>query len=256
MRRHLALPTVTRRSSHGLLPPGLTKDSARDVHQPDDAGDNAVSDRPIPWTVGKHEAETTVDDAKGDETTTHPNVGVGIESAVAVLLKELVVQVAEDGHEEHKGEDKQANDGMVTRELIEVSGEHPRGYRLKTYVSTTLAEVNTETNGRDEHGVGKDLETTVEPDETGEAECPDGDGTQREKDYHGETGQDSVSNQHLLHTLILGQSRTTANLLARAATRRLTGGTVVGTRILSLAIATAPGSAATTSTPRRPGLRR
>lgn len=108
---------VGRRRRCCPLPPGLTEDRTSNVDDPDEASHDTVRDDPVPGAAGEHQAKATVDDAEGNEKTTQPEVGVGPESAAAVLLEQLVVQPAEDGHEEEEGKEKQADDGVIAFKL-------------------------------------------------------------------------------------------------------------------------------------------
>lgn len=125
------------------------------------------------------ETETAVDDAESDGNATQPDVSVGPQGTVVVLLEKGVVQEAEDRLEEKRYEDDYANDGMM------VIGElHFR------------CEIHSKPKASNVDKVAKDLESGVDPYHTGEGDEADGNGTGWKEDDESEGRKYAMRDQH------------------------------------------------------------
>lgn len=72
-----------------------------------------------------------------------------------------------------------------------------------TYSVDVLSQIDSESESCDEDEVGKDLDDAVEPDEAGETEQPDADGTDGEEDYKCQGSHHTMCDHHCLGFLVI-----------------------------------------------------
>ena len=79
---------------------------------------NAVGDLALDRVTAELEAKSSVDGAKDEECASIPYVGVGPDGALVLSLPDGVVDESEERLEEEKGDDDDADDGVVSTDLL------------------------------------------------------------------------------------------------------------------------------------------
>ena len=84
---------------------------------PDQAGDNTISDFASRGVSGEFQAQASLDDGEGQDDAAPPDVRSGPDRSPSVSDVDGVVESAEDGLEDEGGDDGKADDGVVLADL-------------------------------------------------------------------------------------------------------------------------------------------
>jgi len=169
---------------HGstLLAPHLAKDHGADPGDSHQTSNNTVYNPAwlgaVAPIVRELESKSTVDDAKGDSNAAKPDVTIRPYCTRTNPLEHCVVHPAKCRHEEDGSEQDYTNDGVVVVEEVRFGGE--------AYTETEASNVDY---------VGKNLESSMEPDNAREGSKTDSNGASREEDDKGERSEDAVGDE-------------------------------------------------------------
>lgn len=82
-----------------------------------------------------------------------------------------------------------------------VSARFEKVRDMETYLIGVLGDIDTKTEGSDEHGESDDLHRSMEPNEAGKAEETNDDTADRQEDDEGKRSEDTVSHVKRLRTV-------------------------------------------------------
>lgn len=140
-------------AAHAIVPlPSLSNENGHDIDEPCNSSKDGIYNRAICRVVSQLETETTIDDAKGDDDATKPDMSMRNRCSRLELLVVGVVEGTQDWLEKREDEEEDTDDGMG---LIDV-------FHL-------VSDVHAQAKPNDKEQISQSLARSVEGDQTRKA---------------------------------------------------------------------------------------
>lgn len=144
------------------------------------------------------EPKAAVDDAESDDDASKPDVSVRPEGTALVLLEKTMVHVTKNWLEEDQDEKHNANNRMSLIELLKSERNRDHIFSASTYHVDLCGKIDTNSKCRDEEEICNNLNNSMEPKKSREAEQSNANSSKRKEYDKGQRCKNTMSDHSAL----------------------------------------------------------